>query len=91
MPSTTSLDEKLSDVIGYTKYSFFDNKASINYNYALDQNYKDLNYNELETKIDLNPIKFDFGFLQEKKHIGSQEYFKTKIEFSKDKNTIMSF
>tara|TARA_E500000178_G_scaffold209670_1_gene206893 strand:- start:3377 stop:5692 length:2316 start_codon:yes stop_codon:yes gene_type:complete len=91
MPSTTSLDEKLSDVIGYTKYSFFDNKASINYNYALDQNYKDLNYNELETKIDLNPIKFDFGFLQEKKHIGSQEYFKTNIEFSKDKNTIMSF
>ena len=91
MPSTTSLDEKLSDVIGYTKYSFLNNKASINYNYALDQNYKDLNYNELETKIDLNPIKLDFGFLQEKKHIGSQEYFKTNIEFSKDKNTILSF
>ena len=41
------------------------------------KNYNDLNYSELGAKIDLGKIDFDFGFLQEKKHIGNQEYFKT--------------
>ena len=25
--------------------------------------------------LDFNPIKFDFNYLQEKEHLGDQEYF----------------
>ena len=45
----------------------------------LDQNYNEINYNEIGTTINLNPFKVDFSYLQEGKHIGDQEYFKTKI------------
>ena len=90
MPSSTSLDEKLSDVMGMTKYAFLDNKVEFDLNYALDQNYKDVNWNDFGAKFNLNPIKFDFNYLQERKHIGDQEYFKTNLEYSKSENSIFS-
>ncbi len=89
MPSSSSLDEKLSDLVGHSNFKFND-KFSLNYDFALDQNYKDLNYNEVGSSLDLNPIKFDFSYLQEKKHIGDQEYFKSKIGISKSKNGLFA-
>ena len=56
MHSKTSLDEKLSDLVGSAKLSI-NNKTSLNYNFALDENYNRLNYNEIGTTIDLNPSK----------------------------------
>tara|TARA_B100000963_G_scaffold64838_1_gene52943 strand:- start:6062 stop:8458 length:2397 start_codon:yes stop_codon:yes gene_type:complete len=78
MPSKTGLDEKLSDLVGSTSYNIND-KIKLDYQFALDQNYNDLNYSELGAKLNLGNINFDFNFLQEKKHIGNQEYLKTKI------------
>ena len=50
----------------------------LNYNFALDQNYKDFNYNEIGTKMNFGLINFNFDYLEEK-HIGNQEYFKTVL------------
>ena len=73
MPKTTSLNQKLSDVVGSSNLEIND-KFKINYNFSLDQNMKDFNYNEVGSNISLNSIKFDISYLQEKKHIGNQEY-----------------
>ena len=54
----------------------------LNYNFAVDQNYGQLNYNELGVNLDFNPIKFDFNYLEEKEHLGNQEYFKGKVNFT---------
>ena len=78
MPDKTSLNEKVSDLVGSASFDINKN-INLNYNFSLDQNYNDLNYNEIGTKIDLGIINFDFDYLQEKKHIGNQEYFKTKL------------
>ena len=78
MHSKTSLDEKLSDVVAQADYSIND-KISLNYQFALDQNYKDLNYNNIGTAINLDLIKVNFDYLEENKHIGDQKYFSTKI------------
>ncbi|MDC0530117.1 LptA/OstA family protein [Pelagibacteraceae bacterium] len=88
MNSTTSLDEKLSDLVGSVNYK--KNKINLNYNFALDQNYKDLNYNDVGTSMNFGPIDFDFNYLQEKKHIGTQDYFKTKIDYNTD-DSLISF
>ena len=40
MASNTSLDEKLSDVVGATEYKI-NEKISLNYNFSIDQNYSD--------------------------------------------------
>ncbi len=89
MPSSSSLDEKLSDVVGNLSLKT-DNNFEFKYNFALDQNYKDLNYNEIGVNLDFNPIKFDFNYLQEKNHIGDQEYFKGSIELAKSDNGLLS-
>ena len=90
MHSKTGLDEKLSDLVGSANYKI-NNRISLNYNFAIDQNYSDLNYNEVGTEINLNNLKIDFDYLQEKKHIGDQDYFKTKINLTKSDNGIFSF
>ncbi len=89
MPSSSSLDEKLSDVVGNLNYQLNEN-TKINYNFALDQNYNDLNYNEFGAEINTNIIKFDLSYLQEKRHIGDQEYIKAKFDLARTKNGIFS-
>ena len=84
------MDEKLSDLVGETNYLINDN-VSLNYNFAIDQNYKDLNYTEFGAKMDLNPISIKFDFVEEGKHIGEQKYFKTKVDFAKTNNGLLSF
>ena len=64
MPSSSSLDQRFSDVIGHSQLDINDN-VKLTYNFALDQNYKQLNYNEVGTSLNFNPIKFDFNYLQE--------------------------
>ena len=56
MASKTSLDEKISDVFGSVNYEIND-KVSLNYNFSIDQNYSDFNYNEIGTRFNLNPIE----------------------------------
>ena len=77
----TSLDEKLSDLVGSANFDIND-KLNLNYNFALDQNFSDFNYNELGTKISLNYLDIDFTYLEENNHIGNQKYFKSKFEYS---------
>ena len=90
MASMTSLDEKLSDLVGTSKYQVNEN-IQLNYNFSVDQSYKQLNYNEFGTTLDLNPVKIDFNYLKESEHIGDQEYFKTKFDFEKSNNGLLSF
>ena len=39
----------------------------------------------------MKTVKAKFNYLQEKKHIGDQEYYKTKIDFFNDNNSVLSF
>ena len=89
MSDKSSLNEKLSDLVGSTKFNVSD-RFKINYNFSLDQNYSDLNYNEIGTLLTLGPAKIDFSYLEENKHIGNQEYFKTKVAFE-NKSKLLSF
>ncbi len=90
MPKTTSLNQKLSDVVGTSNLEINDN-FKINYNFSLDQNMKDFNYNEIGTDVTLNSIKFNINYLQEKKHIGNQEYFRTGLRFERGDNGLLTF
>ena len=83
MPSESSLDEKLSDLVFSSNFTVND-KFVIEYNGAIDQNYNDMNYNDIGTQINLNPVKLNFSYLEENKHIGDQKYFKSKFSYEKD-------
>ena len=90
MSSESSLDEKLSDLVGSASYNI-NNKFNLNYNFALDQNYKDLNYNDFGTKMNFGALDIDFNYLQEKNHIGNKDYFKSKFSYKNDDKGLFSF
>ena len=46
MADRTSLNEKLSDLVGSSSYTVNEN-FKLNYNFSIDQNYNDVNYNEI--------------------------------------------
>ena len=56
MPTETSLDEKLSDVVGSSNFQLNDSLA-IGYNFSIDQNYNDFNYNDFNANINFDPMK----------------------------------
>ena len=89
LPSTSSLDQRFSDVIGSSNLKIGEN-LDLNYNFALDQNYKKLNYNEVGAKIKNDNIKFNISYLQEKEHIGDQEYIKTDFELVNGRYGLLS-
>ena len=89
MASKTSLDEKLSDLVGSSKVEI-NEKLDLIYNFSLDQNYKDFNYNEFNSNFNFDPMKIGFGYILENNHIGDQEYFKTKIDYTSS-NSLLSF
>ena len=90
MSSKSSMDEKLSDLVGSTNYEI-NKKIKLDYNFSVDQNYNDINYNEIGTSFNFNPIKLDFNFLEESKHIGNQKYISSKVDYSNNKNSLFSF
>ena len=83
MSTKSSLDEKLSDLVLSSNYKVND-KFEFKYNGAVDQNYNEMNYNDIGAQISLNPVKLDFSYLEENKHIGDQKYFKSKFSYEKD-------
>ena len=90
MADKTSLNEKLSDLVGTSNYKINDN-LKLKYNFSIDQNYKDINYSEIATSYNFKSINFDFGYLNEKKHIGDQKYFTTKIDYKTTNNALLSY
>ena len=89
MSSESSLNEKLSDFVGSAKFNSND-KFNFDYKFSLDQNYKDLNYNDLNTTINFNSVDLNFNYLKETKHYGQTEYFETNVSYLVDTNEKLS-
>jgi LPS-assembly protein len=82
---STSLNDKISDLVGTSNLKINDS-LSLKYNFSLDNNYEDLNYNEVETALNFNNLEFNLGYLQEKKHLGNNEYLKTSLKYKTGRN-----
>ena len=89
MSSESSMDEKLSDLVGSASYT--KGNMNLSYNFNLDQNYNELNYNELSTSFNFTPFSVNFDYLKEQKHLGDQEYFKTKLGIIDSEKSEISF
>ena len=84
------INSKASDIVGAVKWSPTE-KFSITNNYSIDQSYKEFNSNEIETELDLNKVKFNLSYLEEKNYFLEQEYVQSKININTGQNTALSF
>ena len=90
IPASTSLDQYFSDIVGEGKYNV-NNKLNLNYNFSIDQGYRNFNYNEIGADLKLDKVKFNLDYLQEKNHIGNQEYVQTGVDIKLNNSSELSF
>jgi len=90
IPSKTSLDQKMSDVVGEIDYNF-SKIGKINYKFSLDHNFNELNYNEVSTSLNFGTVAFNIDYLEEQNHIGSQRYVNAGISLDINDNNKFKF
>ena len=90
IPNNTSINKKQSNIFGHinTKFSEI---VEFKYNFALDNNYNELLYNELNTTLTFGNLETEFGFIKEKGLMGNDNIFENITRYEFDKNNFLSF
>ena len=79
-----------SDVVGNSSLKI-NNVLKLDYNFAIDQNYRELNSNEIAADLLFNNAKFNVSYLEEKNHVGNAEYIKTGFDLEVNNSSELSF
>ena len=90
LPEQGSLGQKTSDVVGIFNLNpskYFD----FNYEFSIDNNLDQINYNNINTKININNLITSFEFLEENKHIGDNSYLINKTTYNFNENKLIRF
>jgi len=90
LPSSSSLDQTMSDVVGEMNYNFSE-IGRIDYKFSLDHNLQDLNYNEISTELSLGKAQFNLGYLEEQNHVGLEHYVSSGVTLNFNQNNKLSF
>ena len=90
MPARSSLDQKMSDVVGEINYNF-SNIGKIDYKFSLDHNLNDLNYNNIFTELKFGKIQFNLDYLEQQNHIGEEHYATSGITLNINDRNELSF
>ena len=90
MPSKSSLDQKVSDLVGEASVKISDN-FSIKNEFSVDHNFNDINYNDLQANFLLGNARFNLGYLEENNHVGNDSYFKSDIRLDLNNSNNLSF
>ena len=90
LPEETSLGKKTSDIVGLLEYNpskFF----KFNYNFSIDNNLTQFNFNNISTTFAVNNLVTSFEFLEENKYYGETSYIKNKTEYLINDNKSLVF
>ena len=90
IPTKSSLDQKMSDVVGTINYNF-SKIGKIDYKFSLDHNFQDINYNDVSSELNFGPVKFNLGYLEQQKHVGTEHYGSAGISLDINRNNNLSF
>ena len=84
------LNQRFSDIVG-DSYLKVNENLSLRYSYALDQNYNDLNYSEIGSEFIMGAATFNLKYLEEKEHVGNQEYLQAGLDMNIGESNKISF
>jgi len=90
LPSKSSLDQKMSDVVGEISYNFAE-IGNIDYKFSLDHNINDLNYNDISTSLDFGKVEFNLDYLEQQNHVGNEHYASSGITLNLNDSNKLSF
>ena len=90
MSKKSSLDHKTSELVGNLNYNF-DEISKIGYEFSLDENYNDLNYNEISGVFKINKLVTNFEYLEENNHIGNSHYISAGLSVELNESNSLKF
>ena len=90
IPSKSSLDQKMSDVVGEINYNFSE-IGKIDYKFSLDHNLNDFNYNDVSTELNFGKIQFNLDYLEQQNHIGNEHYASAGVTLNFNEHNKLSF
>ncbi len=90
IPSNSTLDQTNSNYFGKLTNSFNDN-ISLDYEFSVDSNLNQVQYNSLGTTISKNNFITTFNYIEENGAIGSSNVLENKTTFNFDDQNFISF
>ena len=90
IPSKTTLNNKTSNIFGSISTNVINN-LEINYNYALDNNLDEVEYNDLTTILTLDNFSTTFNFIKSINEMGSENFVKNTTSYKFDDNNFIKF
>ena len=90
IPLSTSLGEKTSDLIGYSGINITEN-LSLNYNFLINENLDETNYNLLSLNFDSNRFKTSFEYMEKSNTIGDESYLSNVTQLELNQSNVVTF
>ena len=90
LPTKSTMNNKVSDLFGDIKLNA--NKyLDFGYNFSLDNDFKTLNYNMIESTLSINNFITTFEFLEENNALGSTSYLLNETSLALNNNSKILF
>ena len=90
LPNKSTLGNKRSDIFGLLKYKP-SNLFDLEYEFSLDKNLNDSNFDLIRTNLTINNFVTSFEFLEEDNIIGNKSYITNQSKITIDKNNSLAF
>jgi len=90
IPSQTTLNKKNSNIFGSLDYSLSEN-INIDYNFALDNNFENFEYNSIGIDLSLNNFVTNFKFIEEESELGNTNIIENMTEYNFNENNRLIF
>ncbi len=90
IPKKSTINRKNSNLFGSISNNFSDN-FNLSYNFALDNNYKNFEYNNLSATISFNNLSSTFNFIEENGEMGDSNVLENIIGYKFDESNYLSF
>ncbi len=90
IPKISTLNRKSSNLFGSIKNSFSEN-FELDYNFAIDNDFKKFEQNIIQTKFTLNNFITEFSFVEENGEMGDNNFLENSTSYSFDNNNFLSF
>jgi len=90
IPITSTLNQKNSNIFGSITNNL-NNNVKVNYNFALDNNWKTLEYNSISTLFSINDFVTEFYFTKAQDEMGSENSIGNTTSIKFDNNNYFTF
>ena len=90
IPTRSTLDKKTSNIFGQIDYKF-NEIFSLNYDFALTNDFNTLEYNSILAKFDFNNFSTQFDYLEERGVVGQNHVIENTTEYKFNEENSISF